>query len=150
MDQLPPCCLDRTFVSEDGELSFLVIRETGRDGRSTLQTKVREGPEGPTLLDWSLTRWHPRGDDPLHPFRRLDRLDVEMGPDGFGELYQLLFARPNPGDEGFRWIPLEANTPLEDIRVFSDWGSALYATDHEWDDGWWNTPTRFHARIDDY
>jgi hypothetical protein len=129
--------LDRRFVSEDGRLSFAVDRD--------LRVTVRREPGGEILLERAPATWTPHVDPTSEDaHRRLDRLIVELGPEGIGATYELLFARESPGP-GPRWVTLAPSTAPADVRVFPEYGGSPFTDDWDWQEGWWCPYSTFRA-----
>ncbi len=136
--------LQRTFVSEDGSLQFHVERIDG-----ALSATVRRSRGGDCLLRGAETRFV-RHTDPSSgsTAERLDHLDVELELPQVGPFYRLFFARRiRPGERHDKeWLTVTEDTPVDEIRVFPEYCSSPFVSDHDWQDGWWYPYSSFRLR----
>jgi hypothetical protein len=149
--QIPSQLLGRRFVSEDRTLYFLVreAREGEHQGeRFPLRLEVGR-PGGEVLMENGLAEWIPRKNETSSNAReRLDRVTAELGTPNVGPTYTLLFTRRNDEAAGFRQVALRADTPVEAVEVFPEYGGTPYgASEDEWDwkSGWWHPYSTFRV-----
>jgi hypothetical protein len=151
----PLALLDALFVAEDGKLVCRVTRGDGRRSEGApFLTTVWAGINGPVLLAAAHTKWHPptelRSD---HPSKRLGQMQAELGIVGAGNLYELYVVRKNPDPATFgdkEWIAPLHDSPLQELRLFPEYGSSPYMPDDwDWQEGWWYPYATFRPATDE-
>ena len=150
---LPPQLLGVRFLSEDGKLAF-TVRHADPPDRPHFPLSVEvvaytEGGPRVRIHD-GLARFIPRQDeDAEHAGTRLDRIQIELGTPHVGPTYSLLLCRPTDDRSrwrGFDWVPLRADTPVEVMAAFPQYGGTPYGPDDwDWQEGWWYPYSTFHA-----
>jgi hypothetical protein len=105
---------------------------------------------GGTILLAAHTQWRPP--TKLHSeyaSERLGTMQVELGIVGAGNLYTLYVVRKNPDSKVFGdkdWIAALPETPLEELRLFPEYGSSPYMPDDwDWQEGWWYPYSTYRA-----
>lgn len=141
----PTALLNRRFVSDDGRLALtlrLADASSAERARYPLVATVERADGSERLLSAAPAAWIPRKDEHAkEASRRLDRVQVELGPPGIGETYILMLARPS--DDGARWhgyshVALRDDTPVEEVAIFPEHGGTPYGGDDwDWQEGWW-------------
>jgi hypothetical protein len=141
------------FMSEDGRLVFNMrpAEPSSRDA-ARFPWVVDVGPPGdPTaLLLEAPAAWLPRTDeDATEAYRRLDRLQVELGVPSIGPTWTLMFARPTDDRakwHAYDWVALRGDTALAEVVVFPEYGGTPYGPDDwDWQEGWWYPYATFRA-----
>lgn len=137
---LPAALLGSLFVAENGKLACRI--ERGDGGEGDFATTVWTGIGGAELLSRAVTEWSPAtkpGSE--YPSERLGQMRAELDVVGVGDRYMLYVVRRNPDPARFgdkEWIAALPETPLEELRLFPEFGGSPYtSTDWEWQDGWW-------------
>ena len=150
---LPTALLDALFVAEDGKLACQIERGEP-DDEEPFRATVWRGVGGAILLAAAPATWRSAtAPSSPHAFERLGRLQAELGIVGVGNLYTFYVVRKNPaptGPDDKEWIAALPDTPLDELRLFPEYGSSPYMPDDwDWQDGWWYPYSTFRAATPD-
>lgn len=147
----PVALLGALFVAEDARLACRIVRGVpGTGAAAPFQVTVWAGVGGSVLLSDAFTRWRPaKAVDATFASERLGQLQAELGIIGAGNLYELYVVRGNPapaGPDDKAWIAALPDTPLDELRLFPEYGSSPYMPDDwDWQDGWWYPYSTFRS-----
>lgn len=168
-----PTSLEGRWAAIDGRPQGAT--PSGGAGKTGLILELRVvGPAAAVIDVWGwkggpvLTRdrpacWHPRtpGEEASRSARqRLDTLVVELEEPGLGPTWDLFVgARVADTSEtgGLEWGPLRPDSPVEDVRLFSQVGASFYEAVLGWYDvhvkeererhAWAQAPATFHKDL---
>ncbi|MBL8622748.1 MAG: ankyrin repeat domain-containing protein [Myxococcales bacterium] len=151
---LPTALPGALFVAEDGKLACRIARGDGPGDDAPFRATVWSGVGGSVLMSEAHTTWRPAtAPSSPHAFERLGRLQAELGIVGVGNLYTFYVVRKNPaptGPDDKEWIAALPDTPLDELRLFPEYGSSPYMPDDwDWQEGWWYPYSTFRAATPD-
>lgn len=151
---VPTALRGALFVAEDGKLACPITRGDPLGDDAPFRATVWSGVGGSVLLVAAHTTWRP-ATAPSSPnaSERLGRLEVELDIVGVGNLYRLYVVRSNPaptGPDDKAWLAALPTTPLDELRLFPEYGSSPYMPDDwDWQEGWWYPYSTFRAATAD-